>query len=276
MNRRNFLQSGSLAVLAAAGLPRAVKAFQQPTPSSATYRSKSNGDLTGQWMYEVVLFHKGIEYPDQALPEEKIITLKTAYFETNDMTNPSKKGEYTYKIKDSKLEPDTGSTSTYYITTKFGDRVSGDKLDKSFPKNLKFRCQEYSKVEILDKDGGVMYTLPYPSSTSTGSGSGCFLTTACVEHKGFADDCNELQVLRILRDEHMRSTAIGESLIKNYREIGPEIVNAINSCTNKADIYDYMYENMISPSVVLVNDGRLHEAVEYYKVFVKALKEQYC
>lgn len=277
MNRRHFLQSGSLAFLAAAGLPRALRAqSQQQTPQASTYRSKPDPGKTGQWMYEVNVFHNGFEYPDNATADEKVVTLKTAYFETSDMTTPTKQGEYRYIIKESKLEPDTATTRIYYVTTKFDKKVTGDKLGKEFPKNLKFRCTEYSKLDILDKDGGVLYSLPYPSTTSSGSGSGCFLTTACVEHKGLADNCEELQVLRSLRDEFMKGTENGETLISNYKVIGPCIVDAIDRCENKAEIYEYMYSKMILPSVELVKNGKLNEAVEYYKIFTKQLKSAYC
>jgi len=271
MNRRHFLQSGSLAVLAVAGLPRAAKAMQ--TPSSSIYRSKPEPDKIGQWLYEVTIFHRGFEYPDQASAEEKLVSIKAAYFETTDLTKPSKEGVSQYVIKSATKEPDTATTSIYFINTKFDKKLSGEKLNKEFGKTLKMRCTEYSKIEILNKDGGTLYSLPYPSESD--SKEGCFLTTACVQQQQLPDDCDELQTLRVLRDSYMAGSADGIEMIKQYRTLGPAVVQSINSCANKEEIYAYMYTNMILPSVQLVKEGRHKEAVEYYRVFVKELIERY-
>ena len=274
MNRRHFLQSGSLAVLAAAGLPRAARAIQTQTPTSSVYRSKPEPDKIGQWLYEVTIFHRGFEFPDQATGEEKQVSIKAAYFETADFTKPSKEGVAQYIIKESTKEPDTATTSIYFITTKFDKKISGEKLGKEFSKTLKMRCTEYSKLEILNKDGGTVYSLLYPSTDSDGK-SGCFLTTACVQQKQLPDDCDELQTLRVLRDSYMNDSADGIKMIEQYKTLGPAIVQSINKCVNKNEIYDYMYANMILPSVQLVKEGRNEEAVEYYKVFVKELMAKY-
>jgi len=272
MNRRHFLQSGSLAVLAVAGLPRAARAMQ--TPSSSIYRSKPEPDKIGQWLYEVTIFHRGFEYPDQASAEEKLVSIKQAYFETTDLTKPTKEGVSQYIIKSATKEPDTATTSIYFITTKFDKKISGEKLGKEFGKSLKMRCTEYSKLEILNKDGGTIFSLPYPSDSDEKK-EGCFLTTACVQHQLLPDDCDELQTLRLLRNSYMAKSADGIEMIKQYQILGPAVVRSINGCANKDEIYTYMYTNMILPSVQLVKEGRNEEAVEYYRVFVKELIERY-
>lgn len=120
-------------------------------------------------------------------------------------------------------------------------------------------------------------TIPYylPPSSSSDDAEDCFLTTACVKHKRLPDDTNELQTLRYLRDVHMTGAQEGELLIRQYRVEGPAIVKAINNCCNKEDIYEYMHQEMILPSVRLVQQRRFEEAIDYYKTFVKALKEAY-
>jgi len=57
--------------------------------------------------------------------------------------------------------------------------------------------------------------------------SGCFLTTACVEFAGMADDCEILTLMRQLRDEYVTKLPEGEKLISEYYEISPKIVAAI-------------------------------------------------
>ena len=74
----------------------------------------------------------------------------------------------------------------------------------------------------------------------------------------------------------MSRNAAGQLLIEQYKQVGPEIVTAINNCDNKEEIYEYMYEHMICPSVQLVKNGNFSGATIFYKTFVKALKEKYC
>jgi hypothetical protein len=115
-------------------------------------------------------------------------------------------------------------------------------------------------------------TIPAKDSESK---EGCFLTTACVQHKNLPDDCEALGYLRMLRDDYMMQEPEGRELVKHYYQDGPSIVRAINTCTNKAEILDYMYEKMILPSVQLVKEKKYMEAVDYYKTFVMAIRNKY-
>ena len=69
--------------------------------------------------------------------------------------------------------------------------------------------------------------------------SGCFLTTACVEYKGLADDCEELTKLRAFRDNYLKTTEEGKAVVEEYYRIAPQIVEKINASAKKAEIYDY-------------------------------------
>lgn len=276
MNRRNFLRSGSLAAFAAAGLPAAVKAmgkYDDGTP--ITYRTVPETGTKGQRVFEIMVFHNAIDNFKTATDAEKIITIKGAYFASTDFTRPDTQGEFRYKIKS--VEANKEKPGEYIITTKFDKKVSGNfSFGSDYPKNPKLNIKEYEYVEILSKEGYILNTVPYPTtSTGTTTGAGCFLTTACVTHRQLADDCVELQQLRSLRDNFMLSSREGDSLVKQYYAVGPSIVQAIDSCSNKAIIYEYMYQHMILPSVALVQQGRHEEAVGYYKTFVKALAEKY-
>lgn len=50
----------------------------------------------------------------------------------------------------------------------------------------------------------------YKAGTSSG---GCFLTSACTEAKGLADDCYELTMLRAFRDEYLVKQKSGKAEI---------------------------------------------------------------
>ncbi|MES2431210.1 MAG: hypothetical protein V4556_09740 [Bacteroidota bacterium] len=275
MNRRSFLTKSSVAMVAAAGLPKAIFANDQAA-STTVYKTKLESGIVNQTYYELTVDHLAVQNLATAADDQKKIILKVAYFETADFTTPTKGAEFIYTIKESVKTSTEGTT--WKIKTKFDKRISGDyKLPKDFPKNITFEGKPYAYFKILNKKEEMLVEIPYPttSSSGSGSGSGCFLTTACVENKQLADDCNELTALRFLRDEYMKNNAADSALITDYKIYGPAIVAAIDKCDNKNEIYDFMYANMIQPSVTLVKEEKFEAAVEYYKIFVKALAEKY-
>lgn len=101
-------------------------------------------------------------------------------------------------------------------------------------------------------------------STSRGSG-GCFLTTACVEHKGLKDDCRELQVLRNFRDNYVALRPGGFQLIKDYYQRAPKIVKAINLSADKSLLLESLYIQ-IKQAADLIEEGEHEKAFKlYYK-----------
>ena len=56
---------------------------------------------------------------------------------------------------------------------------------------------------------------------------GCFITTACCETLGLADDCFELRTLRLYRDRVLARTEQGRQAIALYYEIAPAILRAL-------------------------------------------------
>lgn len=105
---------------------------------------------------------------------------------------------------------------------------------------------------------------------------GCFLTTACVEYKGLADDCYELNTLRNFRDSYMLSFKEGRKDVQTYYEIAPNIVKEINKLDNKDEVYNYIYENLIVECINLINMNSMNESYEKYKEVVKQLYNKYC
>ena len=57
--------------------------------------------------------------------------------------------------------------------------------------------------------------------------TGCFLSTACVEHAGLSDDCHELTVLRHFRDNYVQALSNGPALISEYYTNAPRILATI-------------------------------------------------
>lgn len=103
------------------------------------------------------------------------------------------------------------------------------------------------------------------SDGSKGCGGGCFITEACVESLGLADNCYELTTLRNFRDSYMLANA--ETLIDEYYDNAPKVVAFIKAqgkSQSKA-IFTKLYNEYIIPSVGAIERGKLQEALDLYK-----------
>lgn len=112
-------------------------------------------------------------------------------------------------------------------------------------------------------------------SSSSSSSDGCFITSACVESMGLADDCDELQTLRALRDKRRLYDPKFDALVKEYYKVAPIIVEAIDASPNRKAKYAELYETMVKPCVAMVKENRENEAVELYTQTVLQLKQRY-
>lgn len=112
------------------------------------------------------------------------------------------------------------------------------------------------------------------NSNYTSGSSGCFLTSACVDHLGKPDDCKELTLLRKFRDEQMKKMPDGEQLITEYYEIAPKIVKAIEASPNKSEYYDEIY-SVVSTCVSLIEKENYGEVFDLYKKMVLDLKKEF-
>lgn len=269
MNRRNFLQRSGFAAATVAGLPLALK---KASPADFYIYTHTDYGKKTDTDYALVLSHAAVKTLSYATDTEKVITLSLKDF--NKEGTELKSGQFNFSAERSDKAGDD-----WKLQTKLTGRIAGDyKLPKKFPSDMYLLVTPFSSAQIQNAKGKVFATLAYKSAynPSGSSSGGCFLTTACVEHKQLADDCDELQTLRSLRDDYMRKTGEGQWLIQQYIAFAPGIVYAIDQCENKGEIYEYMYHNMISPAVQLVKQGELQEATDHYILFVKALKEKYC
>ena len=110
---------------------------------------------------------------------------------------------------------------------------------------------------------------------ASGSSSGCFLTSACVEAKGLPDDCYELTTLRAFRDGYMRSLPEGASDICEYYHTAPGIVEKIRQLPNATEIFNKIYDELVLPCVHLIENGKKQEAYAAYRNYVKKLQVEY-
>jgi hypothetical protein len=272
MNRRNFLQRSSFAVAAAAGLPLALKKAGNASPH--LYKGTAAGKKTSI-QYGLVINHIAVNSFSQSTGTERIMTLGIKEYRNSNQDMVAT-GEFNCTTERSLAK--NGENDTWTIHTSVLERISGTyELPKRFPRSLTLVVHPFEFADLLNAKGKSIVKLNYDSAVESGSGSsGCFLTTACVQHKQLADDCDELQTLRMLRDNYMSKTEEGQSMIRQYITIAPGIVHAIDQYENKSEIYEYMYRHMITPAVQLVKRGQWREATDHYMIFVKALKEKYC
>lgn len=101
----------------------------------------------------------------------------------------------------------------------------------------------------------------------------CFLTSACVSHRGLPDDCEELTTLRYFRDSYMKKTPEGSQLVELYYQIAPEIVKKIERSQEKDALYEDIY-GKVCTCVQLIHEGKLAETQELYTVMVRELMEK--
>lgn len=110
---------------------------------------------------------------------------------------------------------------------------------------------------------------------SGSSGSGCFVTSACIEAKGLADDCMELETLREYRDILVEEDEDFRMKILEYYRKAPLIVQQIEQSGESTTIYDTIYNNMIQPCVLLLKQGKKEEAKTLYLEYYEKLSERY-
>jgi hypothetical protein len=102
--------------------------------------------------------------------------------------------------------------------------------------------------------------------------SGCFLTTACVEHAGLPDDCEELVSMRRFRDEYLVNLPGGAAVLDEYYCLAPRIIMSIKSKGDAAWVFDKMLSDL-RDAISLIKAGRQAEALEFCRQRFEALKK---
>lgn len=105
--------------------------------------------------------------------------------------------------------------------------------------------------------------------------SGCFLTSACVEAKGSADDCYELTVLRKFRDGYLAGLECGKCEIDHYYHVAPAIVSKIREESNAVGIFERIYSELVAPCVKMIERSELEAAHNLYRNYVLVLEKEY-
>jgi len=160
----------------------------------------------------------------------------------------------------------------------------GTKFANSKMKNCNFKNATVSSFVSCDLTGsdfrGAKFTQEFTfldCNLANAQGfkkKGCYLTTACVEAMQLPDDCHELQTLRNFRDGYVSGTLAGRELIKEYYNIAPRIIEAVNSTGNGPGIFMNLYSE-ISEIVSLIDKNKPAEAYQSYCDMTLRLKKKY-
>jgi len=105
-------------------------------------------------------------------------------------------------------------------------------------------------------------------------GSACFLSSACLQARGLPDDCAELHLLRVFRDEFLRTRPGGEELIAEYYHIAPAIVLAIDKNGSDEEWVE-LFHSLVQPCVRLIRGNQNDAALRHYVGVVEGLKQKY-
>jgi len=110
---------------------------------------------------------------------------------------------------------------------------------------------------------------PRPAASSSKKSS-CFLTSACCEYMGLADNCYELETLRKFRDEQLCKIDNGTEIKEVYYRDAPGIVDAINASQQKDELYKYIYDNVLR-IVEMIENKEYERATNNYLFMVYKL-----
>ncbi len=267
MNRKQFLRRSALLSLAAAGLPRIANAFQTSAPEKEHYKSEPIAQGDGRTLeYAIVFPDKGAVVTKSATPLKLTMSVeanasgvaaKSCYYDIERTGDPKVEGEYTIvKFKA------TGATR------------GEDVLKGGFPKKLTLKIKP-GEIVVLSYGKAKDIEMTYFEPSSDDADADCFLTTACTAARGLPDDCSELMTLRCLRDEFMKPTGEGADMIAEYYHIAPPIVRSVNARLNRAEIWNLVYDDLVTPSLKLIQAGKKGEAVAHYSEYVKWMKEAF-
>jgi hypothetical protein len=267
MNRKQFLRRSALLSLAAAGLPKIVHAFREQKKSDSWYVSEPiRRSETSYLQYSVRMDDKEVtEGFITPIRIKLVIVDNTSQYGTS-----GPKGTYTLeRAGDPKMEG-----SNYIVNFKrYGEVEGTDVLHGKFPKKVSMTVDKGTQL-LLHLSKSEFITLKYYVPDNDDAEE-CFLTTACTQARGLADDCAELTTLRSLRNDFMLPSVSGTALVSEYYRIAPEIVRRVNERSNYKDIWNTVYTDLVQHSVALIHAGKNEEAVAHYAEYVIWMKEAF-
>ena len=160
----------------------------------------------------------------------------------------------------------------------FTQLFNGDTLTINNNEYLSFFCEPdlpinaSTTVTITNTSDGNAVLDQFEASIERFVDAPCYLTTACVEYKGLADDGPELTAMRTLR-EYYRGDEYYDNLINEYYEKSPIILNNIPE-NEFDDVMDNIYDSVKLVEFYVSNNEFQSARDEYLNLYFQ-LRNQY-
>ena len=84
-----------------------------------------------------------------------------------------------------------------------------------------------------------------------------------------------MKTLREYRDNYLLSSADGTSIVEQYYNVAPTIVNRINKSEDAGKIYGMIFRDYISPCISMIEAGNKEGCKELYSDMVNNLENEY-
>ena len=282
MKRRTFIGRTSKAAAATVALSSMARLLQaQDEPDTGTITLVHADQDTGE-RFEMDLDPTVLSEFETLRKKQRVITLTATYVEPGSEAATVEETS-TYDLRLTAVE--VIETSEYGVTYEVEFKTIGQSAGSSRFDNLfngvdsgRVYVSEttFSNFAFLDAEGNEVLKLEDPAS---GDGNyvpgmyGCFLTTACTQARGLADDCHELETLRALRDGYMQESSTDRSLVDAYQHLGPAICTALARHPRADEAFDLLYRDLVEPSVALIEAGDERAAVDHYAAYVRGLSK---
>ena len=132
-------------------------------------------------------------------------------------------------------------------------------------------CQEYLQ-QLRQRVQNVPLSCTYRGSSV--QYDACFLTTACVAHAGLGDTCDELTLMRKLRDRYLCRFNEGRLMIDQYYRTSPLILERIESARDRDRVFSWILSE-VRRAAQSVARGEFEDATARYGGMVLRLQNRY-
>lgn len=93
----------------------------------------------------------------------------------------------------------------------------------------------------------------------------CYVTTVCMSKRGFSDSCEELRLLRKLRDEYVVHQPGGNEFVQTYYQNAPRYIATAQAREDYDTLMDFAYFFYVCNCVDLIRKGQMDKAYQIYR-----------
>jgi hypothetical protein len=150
----------------------------------------------------------------------------------------------------------------------------GVKLGEKEECRVSLNCEDLRKALEWAAGRKAALASSYSDNKCNPPSEGCFLTTACCEVLGLADDCFELRQLRRYRDQVLAASSRGREEIAYYYRIAPLVLARLPQA-ERGQRLSSMYCRFVLPSAVAARLGLNGLAYCLYRQMIDELEREF-